>query len=82
MGTEVWVLTRTMTDNCGNILNQLTSVYSSYDSAKEELRDIIDTLVRDYDNEHDKLDIAPLSAKLTYGKGGTDSTTVRLTWVF
>ena len=81
MGTEVWVLTRTITDNCGNILNQLTSVYSSYDSAKEELRDIIDTLVRDYDNEHDQLEIAPMSAELKYGKGGIDSTTVKLTTV-
>lgn len=82
MRTEVWVLTRTLTDNCGNILNQLTSVYSSYDSVKSELRDITDALICDYDSEHDQLEITPLSAKISYGNGGTDSTTVRPTWIF
>lgn len=82
MRTEVWVLTRTLTDNCGNILNQLTSVYSSYDSVKSELRDITDALICDYDSEHDRLEIAPLSASIYYGNGGTDYTTVRPTWIF
>lgn len=81
MGTEVWVLTRTLTDNYGTILSQNTSLYSDYDAMRLNFRDIIDALICDYDSDHDRLEIAPLSASLYYGNGGTDYTTVRRMWI-
>lgn len=76
MGTEVWVLTRTMTDGNGVILRQDTLVFKDFGAAKAELCNIARAMQDDYDAERDTMEFSPRAASLYYKNGGTDFVTL------